>query len=63
MEVINLTKAERDFISRLADMANEASETIFEPNDNTETARRVRNVLNACDTLIEAIEELEEVSV
>lgn len=57
-----MTKTERDFITQLADMANEASETIFEPNDNTEEARRIRAVLSACDNLVEAIEELEEVS-
>ena len=57
-----MTKTERDFITQLADMANEASETICEPNDNTEEARRIRAVLSACDNLVEAIEELEVVS-
>ena len=57
-----MTKIERDFLTRLADMANEASETIFEPDDNTEESRRIRAVLSACDGLVEAIEELEEVS-
>lgn len=57
-----MTKVERDFLARLADMANEASETIFDPDDNTEESRRIRNVLLACDSLVEAVEELEEIS-